>query len=171
MPRISPQAAGGTNVCAALDAIATSEIGTELLGLSDDGYNVLVGSLPTRVIKGVKYPPRVITFSSYATHPDVYNTDCNSTAAGRYQTLFRFYAPYKAQLHLPDFGPVSQDLIALQLIRECHALDDFVAGRFAIGIVKCNSRWASLPGAGYNQHENTIEFMQAAYAAAGGVSA
>lgn len=168
MPRITPDAAGGLNVCAALDAIAVSEIGTELLGLSDDGYNVLVGSVGTRVIKGVKYPPQLLTFPSYATHPHIYNAATNSTAAGRYQCMWVNWSPYQAMLHLPDFGPVSQDRIALQLMRECHAITDFQAGNFASGITKCKSRWASLPGAGYGQHENSMDLLVAAYVHAGG---
>jgi len=142
------------NLKAILDTIATSE-GT--INRGDNGYNVLVGA-------GL--------FNSYADHPrtlvDLPNLGIKSTAAGRYQILEHNYDVYKAQLNLPDFSPDSQDAIAIQLIKECHAMDDVETGRFGEVIRKCASRWASLPGAGYGQHENKLDKLQAAYLAAGG---
>lgn len=161
MPRISPQQAGGSNVCAFLDMLAVSEIGAALLAKSDDGYNVLVGSTSARPL----------LFTSYATHPNIYNRSTNSTAAGRYQLLNRYWVAYKAKLNLPDFSPVSQDLIALQQIRERRALNLILAGHFEEAVVTVFNIWASLPGAAYGQHENTMASLQAAYVAAGGVIA
>jgi muramidase (phage lysozyme) len=80
----------------------------------------------------------------------------------------RYWAAYKLQLHLPDFGPLSQDRWAVQLIKECHALDDVLTGHIAIAIGKCRSRWASFPGAGYGQREHTLVALQDAYDRAGG---
>lgn len=149
------------NRTAFLAAIATSEIGTDLLAMSDRGYNVLVGSTPARPL----------LFSSYASHPNVFNAQCNSTAAGRYQVLYRYWAVYKAQLNLSDFGPVSQDLIAIQMIRECQALPLIDAGSFADALYACRSRWASLPSSPYGQHTNTLDSLRAAYLLAGGTEA
>lgn len=139
-----------------LDMIAWSEIGPALLARSDDGYNVLVGG-------GL--------FDGYLDHPRrkiKVREGLWSTAAGRYQVLERFFDVYREQLGLPDFGPASQDKIALQLIRECRALDDIDAGRIETAIKKCSSRWASFPGAGYGQHENRITKLLDAYTKAGG---
>ena len=158
MPRITPEAAGGQNVCALLDCIASSEIGPGLLAASDDGYNVLVGSTASAPL----------LFDSYAAHPNVYNPRYRSTAAGRYQLLSRYFAAYKSLLRLPDFGPVSQDKIAIQQIRESRAFDLIVSGQFAPAIAAIAHIWASLPGAGYGQHENQLSNLQAAYLAAGG---
>lgn len=124
------------------------------------GYDVIVGgSLMT----------------SYADHPrklvDLPKLGIKSTAAGRYQILSKYYDAYKKQLRLPDFSPASQDAIALQLIRECKAVDDIEAGRIADAIHKCRSRWASLPGAGYGQHEQKLDKLIAVYKAAGGAVA
>ena len=146
------------NLSAFLDMIAWSEIGPELLAKSDNGYNVLVGSTPAKPL----------LFTVYVTHPRIRNAKMNSDAAGRYQFMGRYWNFYQKQLHLPDFGPLSQDKWAIQLIRECKGLDDIEAGRFDIAVSKCASRWASLPGAGYGQHEHEIERLQAAYTAAGG---
>ncbi|MBR8083067.1 glycoside hydrolase family 104 protein [Burkholderia vietnamiensis] len=160
MARIDAAAAGGRNRVAFLDTIAVSEIGVALLAKSDDGYNVLVGSTPARPL----------LFSNYATHPNVLNRQIPvpSTAAGRYQILARWWRIYQAQMKLPDFGPVSQDRYALQQLREHGALPLIDVGRFREAVAKVSNVWASLPGAGYGQHENDIERLQAAYSAAGG---
>ncbi|WP_124083914.1 glycoside hydrolase family protein [Burkholderia gladioli] len=158
MARIDPSDAGGQNRVAFLDMIAASEIGAPLLAASDDGYNVLVGSTASHPL----------LFPSYATHPDIFNPQFNSTAAGRYQILYRWWKVYQAQMKLPDFGPISQDRYALQQLREHGALPLIDAGQFAPAVAKVSNVWASLPGAGYGQHENDIGPLQAAYQAAGG---
>ena len=144
------------NLTAFLTTIAKSE-GTEHIG-TQLGYNVIVGGG---------------TFTGYKDHPrkmiDLPRLKIKSTAAGRYQILARYFDAYKKQLGLPDFSPDSQDKIAIQLIRECKALDDVEAGRFSVAVAKCKSRWASLPGANYGQHENTLAKLQGYYVVAGGV--
>jgi muramidase (phage lysozyme) len=159
MPRISAAQAGGSNVCAFLDLIAWSE-GTDngRQATKDDGYDVVVGG-------GL--------FDSYADHPrrliSLPSLGIKSTAAGRYQILSRYWDHYRKQLGLSGgFTPENQDRIALQLIRECKALDDIKAGRIAEAINKCRSRWASLPGANYGQHEHKVSNLLAAYSKAGG---
>jgi muramidase (phage lysozyme) len=138
--------------------LAWSEIGPGLLAHSDDGYNVLVGSTQRTPL----------LFDSYATHPNVYNRRYNSTAAGRYQILARYWPHYRALLKLPDFGPVSQDLYAIQQLRERKALPLIEAGNVTAAIAKVSNIWASLPGAGYGQHEHDMQNLLAAYTSAGG---
>jgi muramidase (phage lysozyme) len=155
------------NERAFLFMIAISELGPLIMARSDCGYDVIVGSTKDKLD----------LMKSYADHPRktvtlvIKGQTIKSTAAGRYQILSRYFDHYKQQLRLPDFSPASQDAIALQLIRECRALDDVRAGRFAIALSKCRSRWASLPGAGYGQHENDAADLQAAYVQAGGTLA
>jgi len=152
---------GGRNLNAFLDMLGYSE-GTDngRQPTRDRGYDVLVGG-------GL--------FTGYAVHPNVRvslpKLRIVSTAAGRYQILYRFWEVYRVQLRLNDFSPIAQDLIALQLIKECRATDDIRAGRFATAVMKCRSRWASLPGAGYGQHEHGIDKLEVAYRRAGGVIA
>lgn len=141
-----------------LDMLAASEIGAALLAVSDNGYDIIVGSTPRNPIK----------FTSYKDHPRTYVKSVNSTAAGRYQILARYFDAYKKLLKLRDFSPASQDAIALQMIKEQRALADIEAGNFAAAVAKCRNIWASLPGAGYNQHENSLDKLQAAFLAAGG---
>jgi muramidase (phage lysozyme) len=139
-----------------LDMIAHSE-GTSTILQSDNGYNVIVGG---SLFQGYKDHPRKLVVLNKA--------GLKSTAAGRYQLLARYFDAYKKQLNLPDFSPESQDAIALQQIKECRALDDIDAGRFDIAVKKCARIWASLPGAGYGQHENKIDDLRMAYEKAGG---
>jgi muramidase (phage lysozyme) len=150
------------NLKAFLDVIATSELGARLLVVSDNGFNVLVGSTPDH--------PRL--FSSYVDHPrqliDLPRLGIKSTAAGRYQLLARYFDAYKKQLGLRDFSPASQDAIAVQQIRERGALADIEAGRFVAAIAKCSSCWASLPGSPYGQHTNDLADLRRVFVKAGG---
>ena len=83
--------------------------------------------------------------------------------------MLKDWPHYKALLKLPDFSPISQDLLALQHIRECRALPDVVAGRIETAIAKCRNIWASLPGAGYGQREHLLADLLKRYRLAGGV--
>ncbi len=142
------------NQKAFLDMISVSE-GT--FGKGDNGYNVLVGG--------------ALWEHGYADHPRVLvdlGHGLKSTAAGRYQLLSKYFDAYKTQIDLPDFSPVSQDAIALQQIKECHALPDIEAGHFNMAVARCAHIWASLPGAGYGQRENNIDVLKQAYLEAGG---
>ena len=152
------------NQKAFLDMIAHSEIGPALLAASDNGYNVIVGSTAAK--------PNL--FSSYADHPHriiQLRPGLASSAAGRYQLLGKYFDAYKEVLRLPDFSPASQDAIALQQIKECGALPAIEAGDFEEAVNRCARIWASLPGAGYGQHENKMADLVAAYVEAGGVLA
>lgn len=91
-----------------------------------------------------------------------------STAAGRYQQLQRYWPHYRDLLKLPDFSPVSQDKLALHLVKERNALPDVHAGRIQSAISRCRNIWASLPGAGYGQHERKLDDLLAHYIAVSG---
>ena len=158
---ISPN---GHNRTAFLDTIPSSEIGAALLAVSDNGYNVIVGST-------AEHP---ILFHSYAQHPDELEQlrpGLASTAAGRYQELYRYWIVYQHELGLPDFSPLSQDRVALQQLHERHALELIDQGLITQAIHAVSNIWASFPGPGnrYNQWTAKIEDLLAAYTAAGGV--
>lgn len=163
MARISPEEAGdgdavaGKNVCAFLDMLAYSE-GT--IGKGDDGYNIIVGGS---------------TFSDYSQHPDreIYLPKLNlsSSAAGRYQEIKATWDGLQKALKLPDFGPLSQDLSCIELIKERGAYDAVKNGFLQEAITLCEKEWASLPGAGYGQPEQKTAVLVAAYTRAGGVDA
>lgn len=141
-----------------LDAIAVGE-GTDngKQQTRNHGYDVIVGGS---------------LFSDYSKHParlvKLPKLGINSTAAGRYQLLSKYYDHYKAQLNLPDFSPASQDQIALQQISERRAIADIDAGRIREAVAKVNNIWASLPGSPYGQRTETIEDFLEYFRAAGG---
>lgn len=145
-----------SNLQAFLDMLAWSE-GTSRIKGSDNGYNVVVGGS---------------LFTSYADHPrkliSLPKLGIKSTAAGRYQLLSRYYDAYKKQLGLKDFSPASQDTIAIQQIKERRALPDIESGNIKAAINKCSNIWASLPGAGYGQHEHKIDDLVRKYISYGG---
>ena len=149
------------NMAAFLFMVALSELGAELIKKSDNGYNVIVGSTASKPV----------LFSDYSDHPRKLvqvRPGLRSTAAGRYQILARYFDAYKKSLRLNDFSPASQDAIAMQMIKEQGAVGDIEAGRVAMAINKVRNIWASLPGAGYGQHENAFPLLVRFYQSAGG---
>lgn len=146
MPQITATAAGGQNVLACLDMIAWAEGTSTSPATHCDGYDVIVtgyGGLPE-------------VFTDFTDHPfaggrpskriNKANT-LTSNASGRYQQMLKDWPHYKELLQLPDFGPLSQDLLAIRHIKECRALDDVKAGRIVAAIEKIRGIWVSLPGA------------------------
>ncbi len=157
------------NIAAFLDMLAVSE-GTANHPLTKNrGYDVIVTGLDGK--------PEI--FTDYSDHPFAHGRPAKvfnrrgekSTASGRYQQLYLFWPHYRKQLALPDFSPLSQDRLAIQLIRERGALDDIRAGRIERAISRCRSIWASLPGAGYGQREHSLEKLVTVWRTAGGVPA
>jgi muramidase (phage lysozyme) len=149
-----------------LDMLAVSE-GTSTSPVTRNrGYDVIV--------TGVDGKPEI--FTDYSDHPFakgrrskvINRKGLTSNASGRYQFMLKDWRHYKALLHLADFGPVSQDLWALQLIRERGALPLIDAGQFDLAIARVRNLWASLPGAGYGQPEHGIDKLRIAYLNAGG---
>ena len=162
MARLTAMQAGGANVLLFLDLIAFSE-GTSTIKGSDDGYNVLYGG---GLFKGyLDHPRQELTFP-------IKGRPVTSTAAGRYQILERYWDAYRRSLQLKGgFTPENQDRIALQLIRECRALDDIRAGRIEKAIARCSSRWASFPGNDYDQNPHEMKKLLAQWHRLGGVLA
>ena len=93
------------NVKAFLDVLAKPESGGR--------YNVSVGGK---------------LFSDMSKHPEMYNSELNSDAAGRYQFLSTTYKPIAKRLGLKDFSPRSQDLAAVQYLKDLGVLDEIQSG-------------------------------------------
>lgn len=161
MPRISAREAGGQNVLAFLDAIAWAEGTSTHPRTKDDGYDVIVG--------GIDSPD---LFTDYGDHPNVKvkvnNKGLYSTAAGRYQQLYRYWPHYRAQLGLGSFSPLNQDRVAIHLIKERRALEDVRAGRIEDAVHKCNNIWASLPGSKHGQPTKSLTTFLKVYQDKGG---
>lgn len=167
MARLSEARAGSRNALAFLDMLAWSEGTSTSPATAMDGYDVIVTGLDRKSE----------VFKDFTDHPfdrgrmsKVINSKgLTSNASGRYQQMLKDWPYYRAKLSLPDFSPISQDLLALQHIRECRALPDVHAGRIETAISKCRNIWASLPGAGYGQREHRLKDLIKQYQMAGGV--
>lgn len=109
-------------------------------------------------------------FNDFSRHPNlsIRKSGITSTAAGAYQFLYKTWAELQQQLGLPDFSPFNQDRAAVELIRRKGALEDVRAGRFSAAINKCRKTWASLPGAGYGQHEHSLNSLAMVFQQHGG---
>lgn len=166
-----------SNRKAFLDMIGVSEGTSTSPATQNGGYDVIV--------TGFDRIPEV--FTDYSNHPfangrpsKVINSHgLTSNASGKYQIMLRDWPHYRALLDLdnktlyPDgaFSPAAQDAYALQLIRERSALPLIDVGNFSMAVARCSNLWASLPGAGYGQHENQLARLEDAYREAGGVVA
>jgi muramidase (phage lysozyme) len=160
MAVVNAAQAGGTNVPKFLDLLSVSE-GTSTHQLTkNDGYDVIVTGDHAAGEVGLE------VFTDYSRHPFAagrpgkifhVNPIERSTASGRYQILCRYALAYELQLHLTDFSPLSQDLMAIQQIRERHdankvsALQHVINGEIEVAIGLCSNIWASLPGNSYGQ--------------------
>jgi len=94
-------------------------------------------------------------FVGYDAHPNILIRASNysSTAAGRYQILKRT----AKMLKMKDFTPESQDLAAIQLIKQAGAYSFVLAGEWEKAILKTNKVWASLPESPYGQPTHKME--------------
>lgn len=148
------------NIRAMMNTIAYTE-GTDngRQVTKDNGYDVLVGGA---------------LFSDYTKHPNrlvKLNAKLSSTAAGRYQILYRFWKHYQPLLKLPDFGPESQDKYVLQIFKEQRATALIEAGEFEQAIRRINNIWASLPESPYGQHTYSMAATKKVYLDNGGTLA
>ena len=166
VPDDDPPRGPPDNRSAFLDMIAFAEGTYPGHPLSRDrGYDVIVTGSDGHEI-----------FDDYRAHPFADGRKAKhvkgeiwSTASGRYQFMRKDYWHYKALLHLPDFGPASQDAWAMQLIKERRALADIDAGHFQIAVAKVSNLWASLPGANYpGQKMRQMSALEDLYERAGG---
>lgn len=141
-----------------LDTLAWAE-GTDKPGQPSEhnGYDVLVGG--GLFTDFSKHPEKLVKLPRYG---------ISSSAAGRYQFIRTTWHALRRRLKLPDFGPASQDKACIELLRECGALAHIDAGRFNDAVFAARKIWASLPGAGYGQREQSLLRLRTIYTSKGG---
>lgn len=125
---------------AALDTIAKSE-GVKY------GYFTLYGNTKISTLK--EHPNKQIS-----------KWGITSTAAGRYQFLYKTWVAIAKKLKLDSFSPENQDIAALYLIDEKGALPDLMKGDVLTAFFKIRKIWASLPAAGYGQGERSEDYIK-----------
>lgn len=112
------------------------------------------------------------TFYDFSDHPRTLvhvRAGLDSTAAGAYQFLVGTWDEVARKLGLSDFSPASQDLAAVQKLKDRGAYADVVAGRINAALSKVSYEWASLPPFRYGgQGTMTNTKARAVFLAAGG---
>lgn len=109
------------------------------------------------------------TFADMTAHPNdpvtrtMGGKKITSTAAGRYQFLGRTWRGLESQLGLKDFSAQSQDLGAIELMRQRGMIDPILKGDISGALTKGNREWASLPGSPYGQPTKKAEELVTAY--------
>ena len=143
-----------------LDLIAWSEGTSTSSATKSNGYDVIVSG-----------PDGPEVFTDFSDHPfanrppKIVREDplLESTAAGRYQILYRYWKVYKTELGLTSFLPDSQDAVAIEQIKERGALEDIAAGEIELAIGLCSNIWASLPGNSYDQNARSMDSLLAKF--------
>jgi len=133
------------NVRSFLDMISAAE------GTSKHGYNTLFGG--GRMESLADHPRILFDFTETTGRPN------KTTAAGRYQFLSNTWDEQAKKLGLPDFGERSQDLAAVNLLRERGILPDVLEGNWESAVKKSGPIWASLPSSNYPQPRQSTEFV------------
>lgn len=111
--------------------------------------------------RGVQLSDRVCALAGFG-------PGCVSTAAGAYQINKPTWRRIAAKIGATSFSPEWQDAAAWALIVEKGAKADVLAGRIEQAISKVRKVWASLPGAGYGQREESLAAVLNEYQRAGG---
>lgn len=98
-------------------------------------------------------------FTGYEKHPNIKieSKNYSSTAAGRYQILYKTWLMLKKLNKALTFSPEDQDLMAVMLIKQQGAYNLIIEGKFEEAILKTNDCWASLPGSPYGQPTHKME--------------
>ncbi len=169
MARISALEAGGHNVVAFLDMLAASTHSMWVLDHSDDGYNVLEGSHGPIEHEHVYVAQRLLTFRTYETFPPLDGVTVSE--AGRYQLAELDYWRYAERLGLDDFSPLSQDRIAVEQMRERHALPLIQSGHIGTAIAACANVWPHLSPKDFGNDPQRHALLMTAYRNAGGTVA
>lgn len=83
-----------------------------------------------------------------------------SSATGAYQFLRGTWKDLQNRYGFRDFQPRTQDLAALALMKDAGAFPYVQRGDYMGALNKVRTIWASLPGAGHNQQERGMKFLQ-----------
>jgi muramidase (phage lysozyme) len=162
-----------TDVVRFLDLIGIYCEGTTSPPSVNNGYD--------RIVNGVHGPS---IFTDYTKHPFAtgklsvlvvapgsrFPTGLRSSASGRYQFMLKTWLALATNLRLPDFSPKSQDLAAIELMKERGSLAHLQNGSIAlalaahmqpsdleIAIEDASNIWASFPGNSYGQCGKTMQ--------------
>lgn len=85
------------------------------------------------------------TFSDESTHPGP-GFGGSTTASGRYQITKATWSELSIKaMGLSDFSPGTQDLIAVELLRNVSAIEPLIGGDLKTAVGKASKKWEALP--------------------------
>ena len=111
---------------------------------------------------------RDVVITDFSRHPEIL-VECSKTlqssAAGFLQAIRKTWKSASATMGITDFSPHSQELVAVELIRQRGAMSFILRGDLpgAFKNSKLRLEWASFPGAGYGQRENSLVKLQSVF--------
>ena len=150
-------------ISAFLDLVGQSEGTTTSKATHDDGYDIIVTGM-----NGLN------SFADYSAHPFAAGRPpivvrtapklLESTASGRYQITLPTWKSITERWTSTVFSPQAQDAAALQLLKECGALNHIDSGNIAAAIEAACETWASFPGNSYSQGGRTLAWVLESYA-------
>ena len=153
----------GTSIGAFLDLIGISEGTYTSPATHNAGYDIIVSG-----IDGLN------SFADYSAHPFAAGrpaivvrtapTLLESTASGRYQITLPTWKEITATWTSKIFIPQAQDTAALELLKQCRALNFIDTGNITAAIEAACDTWASFPGNSYGQGGRTIKWLLDKYA-------
>ena len=117
--------------------------------------------------------PGTQTIRDFSQHPGITRDRIingkrtKSSAAGRFQIIKKTWngAAVRAQ-GLTDFTPQSQELAAIELLRQRGALDDLLAGNLKGAMEKAGKEWAGIPNSSLAKAHNQNSAKEAAFLSA-----
>lgn len=137
-------------VRAMLDTLGYSE------GTGNNYGRVVFGTVTSSRTDPSLVGKRNVVITDFSRHPDStvhVSGSLYSTAAGRYQFLTSTWNGVAKKLGLKDFSPHSQDLAAIQLMKDRGMIAPLLKGDVRGAIIKGAPEWASLPNAsGHSQY-------------------
>lgn len=110
-------------------------------------YPSLVGKRNVKIPNLNRFPQILVKVNS---------AGLSSSAAGKYQILRKTYNGLSIALGLTDFSENTQNLMAVELIRQRGGIPFLLKGDIKGALDKIKGEWASIAGAGYGQGENSI---------------
>lgn len=147
------------------DMLSLSEMGTQILKESDDGYDVLVGSRPGDIHRIPDYSrhPHILVAVNYHNNKTGAVEQVKSSAAGRYQYIFPTWQEDAAAAGVADFSPVSQDRVLIATLKRIGVYALICNNDISGAIEHAHETWASLPGSTSGQPQNKLRDLIAAY--------
>jgi lysozyme len=153
------------NVRAALEMISKSE------GTNGDYSKMVYGTVVSSALFPQLVGKRNVSIPNLNQFPQILvkvNSNLSSSAAGKYQIIRKTYAGAAAAMGLTDFSENTQDLLAIELIRQRGAMNYILAGDIEGALKNSNLKfeWASIPGNSYGQGTHSIAALAGWYRSA-----